>query len=138
MKKVAGAILVFSFFLSFSATAQNKFTKAADESFADQQYMLALTKYQKAFSKLKKNKAEKERVSFRMAECYRMMNNPKKAEIGYKRLLTGKYIKQEPRIYLYYADALKANGKYDEAIAQYKAYQEIVPDDKRADVRIEG
>ncbi len=138
MKKVFGILLPLTFLLSFSTIAQNKYTKAADESFADQQYMLALTRYQKAYSKLKKNKTEKERVSFRMAECYRMMNNTKKAEIAYKRLLTSKYIKQEPRIYLYYADALKANGNYDEAINQYKAFQAVAPDDKHGELGIES
>ncbi|HTX88979.1 MAG TPA: OmpA family protein [Bacteroidales bacterium] len=136
MKKVLGILLPLVFLCSLSSVAQNKFTKAADESFADQQYLLALTRYQKAYSKIKKNKEEKERISFRMAECYRMMNNTKKAEIAYKRLLTSKYIKKEPRIYLYYANALKSNGNYDEAINQYKAYQAAVPDDKRGEMGI--
>ena len=34
-------------------TAQNKFSKAADEAFSDQMYLLALQKYQKAYSKVK-------------------------------------------------------------------------------------
>ncbi len=38
-------VLLFSVLLSH---AQNKYTRSADESFADQQYSLALKKYQKA------------------------------------------------------------------------------------------
>lgn len=42
-----------------------------------------------------------------------------------------KYHRRDPLAILYYADALKANGKYEEAIEQYKVYQEKVPDDER-------
>lgn len=113
------------------APAQNKITRAADDAFADQMFLLALQKYQKAYSKVKKNKGERDRISFRIAECYRMMNNTKKAETSYKRLVSNtKYVKAEPKILLYYANMLKSNGNYDEAIRQYSAYKEYVPGDK--------
>ncbi|MFZ4522654.1 MAG: OmpA family protein [Bacteroidales bacterium] len=117
--------------------AQNKFSKAADAAYADQMFLLALQKYQKAYSKIKKNKAERDRISLRIAECYRMMNNTKKAESSYKRLVTNaSYIKDNPKILLVYADMLKANGNYEEAIKQYKAYKEAGPADPRAEIGI--
>ncbi|MFH1295729.1 MAG: OmpA family protein [Bacteroidota bacterium] len=119
------------------ATAQNKHSKAADDAFADQQYALALEKYQKAYSKVKRNREERDRISFQMAECYRMMNNTKRAEVAYKRLTGDRYRKKNPKILLYYADALKTNGKYGDAIEQYTAYKEVVPDDPAADAGIE-
>ncbi len=132
-------LISFIFFISvFSVSAQNKFSKAADDAFADQMYLLALQKYQKAYTKVKKNKAERDRISFRQAECYRMMNNTKKAEAAYKRLITNaKYIKDEPKVLLYYADMLKTNGNYEEAQKQYQAYKEKSPGDPRADIGIE-
>ncbi len=135
--------LLTLFLLSFllvgvgEATAQNKHSKAADDSFADQQYSLALEKYQKAYSKVKRNREERDRISFQMAECYRMMNNTKRAEVSYKRLTGDRYRKKNPKILLYYADALKSNGKYEDAIEQYTAYKELVPDDPAADAGIE-
>lgn len=131
-------ILCILFLLTCEGVAQNKFTRNADNAFADQQYMTALARYQKAYSKVKKNKAERDRISFRIAECYRMMNNMKKAEIAYKRLITGNYAKTDPKIHLYYADALKTNGNYDEAINQYKLYLEKSPNDKRAENGIQS
>lgn len=117
--------------------AQNKFSRAADAAYADQMFLLALQKYQKAYSKVKNNKAERDRISLRIAECYRMMNNTKKAESSYKRLvINAKYIKDNPKILLLYADMLKANGNYDEAIRQYKAYKESGPPDPHADIGI--
>ncbi len=138
MIKTLGILTLFLFLLSTSAFAQNKYTRMADDAFADQQFMIALTRYQKAYSKVKKNKGEKDRVSFRMAECYRMMNNTKKSEIAYKRLLTSKYVKTEPRIILYYADALKSNGNYDEALKQYEAYKAVISTDGKGDMGIQS
>ena len=119
---------------TFPVLAQNKATKAADDAFADQLYFTALQKYQKASSKVKNNKAERDRIIFRIAECYRMMNNTKKAESAYKRLLNNvKFIKDEPKVLLYYANALKANGNYDEAIKQYQAFKDLSPKDPRGE-----
>jgi peptidoglycan-associated lipoprotein len=118
--------------------AQNKYSKAADAAYADQMFLLALQKYQKAYSKIKSNKTERDRISLRIAECYRMMNNTKKAETSYKRLVNNvNYIKDNPKILLLYADMLKANGNYEEAIKQYKAYKATGPADPRADIGIE-
>ena len=137
MNNVRGIFLLLLVFLSSVVFAQNKYTKLADDAFADQAYLTALTRYQKAYSKIKNNKVERDRINFRMAECYRMMNNMKKAEIAYKRLATSKYVKTEPKILLYYADALKTNGNYTEAINQYKAYLEKTPKDAHAQMGIE-
>jgi peptidoglycan-associated lipoprotein len=132
------AILILIFMASAPGSfAQNKYSKAADAAYADQMFLLALQKYQKAYSKIKKNKAERDRISLRIAECYRMMNNTKKAESSYKRLVNNAgYIKDNPRILLIYADMLKANGNYEEAIKQYKAYKEAGPADPKADIGI--
>ena len=119
--------------------AQNKYSKAADAAYANQMFLLALQKYQKAYSKVKNNKAERDRISFRIAECYRMMNNTKKAETSYKRLVNNaKYVKDDPKILLFYADMLKVNGNYDEAVKQYQAYKERVPNDPKAAIGIES
>ncbi len=130
-------IILLLFFI-LPAVAQNRATKAADDAFTDQLYFTALQKYQKASSKVKNNKAERDRITFRIAECYRMMNNTKKAETAYKRLLNNvKFIKDEPRVLLYYANALKANGNYDEAVKQYQAYKDLVPKDPKGEQGIE-
>jgi len=130
--------IIFFISCSLIANAQNKFVRAADDAFSDQMFLLALQKYQKAYSKVKNNKAERERISFRMAECYRMMNNTKKSEVAYKRCITAKYYNKDPKVLLYYADALKMNGNYDEALIQYQAYKEKVPNDPKADLGIES
>ena len=54
----------------------------------------------------------------------------------YKRLLKTEYPKKYPTIYLYYADALKRNKKYEEAAANYTIYNELMPDDPRGIVAL--
>ena len=105
--------------------------KGADALFNKQQYSAAIDKYKKAYTKVKKNREEKNRISYQLAECYRLTENYKRAEITYKRLIRYGLDKKYPEILLHYADALKIDKKYKDAIAQYNAYAERVPDDPR-------
>ena len=111
--------------------------KSADEAFARQQYTFAIEKYKKAYKKVKKNKEEKNRISFQMAECYRMIGNYKRAEMAYKRLVKYDFDKRRPDILLHLADMLKINQKFDEAIEYYNRYAEVMPDDPRGKVGAE-
>ncbi len=115
----------------FVLSAQRNPAKPADEAFAKQQYTLAIDKYKKAYTKVKKNKEEKNRITAQLAECYRLTGNYKRAEASYKRLVANEWDKRNPEVLLRYADALKINGKYEEAIEQYNAYTAKVPDDPR-------
>lgn len=118
--------------------AQRNPAKAADEAFDALQYSLAIDKYKKAYTKVKKNKEEKNRISSQMAECYRLTSNYKRAEMTYKQLIKRGWEKRNPEIVLRYAEMLKINGKYDESVAQYLAYAELVPDDPRGKVGAES
>jgi len=113
------------------AFAQRNPAKAADEAFEAQRYSVAIDKYKKAYTKVKKNKEEKSRITAQLAECYRLTANYKRAEISYKQLVRRDWQKRNPEILLQYAEMLKINGKYEEAIEQYNAYAERVPDDPR-------
>jgi peptidoglycan-associated lipoprotein len=120
--------------LVFSATVygqRKNFARTADEAFDDRKYVLAIERYKKAQGKIKNNKAEKDRVSFRLAESYRLTGNPRAAKAQYKRLHKTGYSKKEPVIMLYYADIVKAEGFYEEALEFYNLYAEAVPDDPR-------
>lgn len=112
-------------------SAQRNPAKGADEAFSKQQYTLAIDKYKKAYTKVKKNNEEKNRITAQLAECYRLTGNNKRAVASYKRLVKNEYDKRNPEILLRYADALKINGDFEDAIVQYKAYAERVPEDPR-------
>ena len=113
------------------AFAQKNPAKSADEAFAKQQYSLAIDKYKKAYTKVKKDKEEKNRITAQLAVCYRLTGNYKRAESSYKRLVSNGWDKRNPEVLLRYAEMLKINQKFDESIVQYNAYTERMPDDPR-------
>ena len=121
--------LIFSF-AAFPVFAQNRVLRVADDAFNNMQYNVALTKYKKALSKAKA-KPDKEKISFQMAECYRIVNNTKKAESAYKRLAKTKYAQTNPLVFLHLAEAMKSNEKYAEAKTYFEKYTELVPADPR-------
>ena len=124
-------IIVLLAIIPTLAYSQRNPAKGADEAFARQQYSLAIDKYKKAYSKVKKNKEERNRINLQLAECYRLTGNYRRAAIAYKGLIRNGYDKRNPELLLYYANMLKMTEKYDEAIEQYNAYAERVPDDPR-------
>lgn len=128
-------IRILLFTLLFSLTAypvlsQNRALRAADEAFNNMQYNVAAAKYKKALSKAKA-KPDKETISFQIAECFRIMNNTKKAEAAYKRLIKTKFAETNPLVFLYLAQAMKSNEKYKDAKIYFDKYTEYAPDDPR-------
>ena len=124
-------LLLFTFIFSmmaFPVLSQNRSLRAADDAFKNMQYNVAVSKYKKALSKAKA-KPDKEKISFQIAECYRITNNTKKAEPAYKRLVKTKFAESNPLVFLYLAQAMKSNEKYKDAIPFFEKYSEMVPDD---------
>jgi len=111
--------------------AQRNPAKGADDAFDRKLYTIAAERYKKAFNRVKKKSEERDRISYRMAECNRLTGNYKRAEAAYKRVLRSEFPKKNPEIYLHYAEVLKINKKYADAIANYTLYTEQVPDDPR-------
>ncbi|MCF8298673.1 MAG: OmpA family protein [Saprospiraceae bacterium] len=129
-------VFILVFFFSVNANAQKNYTAEADEAFEMNQYYDAVSMYKKAYSKVGRNKVEKKRILFQIAECYRLTNNVKKAEAAYKRVIKAKY--PDPIALLYYADAMKMQEKYDLAIIEFKKYKQKVPDDPRGEMGVKS
>jgi peptidoglycan-associated lipoprotein len=110
-------------------------TPKADKAFNAAQYYTASALYKKAYAKLKKRE-DKATAAFKAGECARMMNNSMEAEDFYGKAVAAKY--QDPIAILRYAEALKANGKYAEAIVKYNAYKAEVPSDPKGDTGVKA
>ncbi|MFN5355882.1 MAG: OmpA family protein [Bacteroidota bacterium] len=139
IKKLLGVLLILSVALNFGI-AQDKAVKVpksktvkADKQFNIGQYYTASTLYKKAYTRFKKNEY-KSVAAFKAGECARMMGNHLEAEDWYGKAVAAKY--KAPIGVLRYADALKGNGKYDEAIAQYNAYKALNPEDNSVNAAI--
>ena len=125
MKKIY-TLLLLILMSTAVATAQNKDTKKADQLYDRLAYTDAATAYQKL---LKKGKGSKY-VFERLANCYYFLNNTKKAETYYKRVVKGRKPKAEA-VYNY-AQSLKANGKFSDYNTWMKKFAELKPNDSRA------
>lgn len=115
------------------ASAQKRKAGRAYEFFAAGEYYEAIDQFKNAFSK-SKDKDLKAEMVFMVAECYRLTNDPRNAELWYKRAVRSAYSKPEAQYWL--ADALKKNGKYQQAVEEFRKYKQLVPNDARADREI--
>lgn len=131
MKRILFVILILS--IPFISIAQS--AKDADIAFKYDQFATALILYKKAYSGTK-NKVEKKRIMFQIAECYRITKDPRKAEQQYLRLIRAKY--SDPIVYLFLAEAQRDQEKYQMAIKQYKKYIKMVPEDPRGTLGLES
>ncbi|MDD2962608.1 MAG: OmpA family protein [Bacteroidales bacterium] len=120
-----------------STNAQNRKTAAADQAFETNQYNTAIKLYRKAAGKVK-DINERNRIAFQQAECFRMMNDRRKAEPFYRRLVNAKYETTKPEILLHLADILRSKETYEEAKELYERYIALVPDDHRGTVGLES
>ncbi len=100
----------------------------ADAAYDAGEYYEAIDLYKDAYNKVSDH-ARKAEIIFRVAECYRITNQNRRAELWYRKAIFQEY--PDPLIYLRYADMLKMDGDFEDALEQYKKYKELVPDDPR-------
>lgn len=88
----------------------------ADKRFARGEYETAIQLYKSDVARGKNAPLS----NYRIGESYRLSNRVEQAESFYKAAIDGKV--KAPDVVFYYGQALKANGKFDEAAAQFDAY----------------
>lgn len=112
--------------------AQKSIAKKADDLFDQYRFYDAAAEYEKAYEKIKDNKAEKNRVYFQLAECYRLMWDYPHAERIYKRLASEGYQTTEHKLYFYLAEMCRFEEKFAEADDYYEKYLALEPNDAYA------
>lgn len=138
MKYNKSVLLVLSFLLAITCNLNAQILREADNLFRDCQYENALEQYKKGIKKLKSNRVEIQRATFRIAECYRIMGDLKKAEQQYLRLEKKNYQKDNPIILYHLGGIYNLRGDYDLALKYYTNYKKRAKDDPRADTCIQG
>lgn len=130
MKRNTGLVLFFGLLiLAMPIEAQKKGKDSrAKAAYEAGEYFRAIDLYKNAFNKISED-AKKAEVTFRIAECYRIIGEPRQSELWYKKALQLDY--QDPNIFLRYAQALMKNEKYELAEEQFQQYKDLVPDDPR-------
>ena len=100
--------------------------KRANKLFDNYAYQNALDLYKD----LLEHKYNTPKVKLQMAECYRYLNNPRKAILWYGDVMGNDEIIR-PEHKFYYAESLFKIGHYEKAKNWLSKYQEEVPDDDR-------
>ncbi|WP_333666438.1 OmpA family protein [Flavobacterium sp.] len=111
--------------LSFTMSAQNKDTKAADKLFSRFEYVDAA----KAYLKLVEDGKATDYVYKQLADSYYNVFNSAEAVKWYAKATE---MTQDAETYYRYAQMLKANGKYEEANKQMQKFANAAPSDTRA------
>lgn len=130
MKRIVFLSLVVLF--PVILTAQGSLIGKGDEYYNTGQYELAKDYYQKAIPSLS-SKEDKAQVNYKLGFCFKMLGDSDKAEMYFSEAVKN-YVKGviKPDVLLFYADALRMNGKYEDAIDIYKQYLQVSPQDHRA------
>jgi peptidoglycan-associated lipoprotein len=119
-----------------SIIAQKNFSAEADERFRLHKYYDAIELYKKAYARVKGNKIEKNRILYQIGYSYFLINDVKNAATNLKRVIKAGY--PEKGAYYMYAESMKAQGKYEEALIAFQEFKEKFPDDPRAEMGIES
>ncbi len=132
MLKKGLLLLAAALFFATGAQAQKSLAAKADQLFDQNRFIEAVKEYEAAYEKIKDNKAEKNRIYFQVAECYRLTYNYPRAIRIYKRLADEGYYNSERKLYFNLAEMLRFEDKFDEAEEYYTKYLTMEPGDSYA------
>lgn len=128
-------LLLMLVFTSMTVMAQKKNTTAADAKFNAKSYHDAISLYKKAYSTEQTAKGKK-LILFRLGFSYYQLQDCENAKNWLGKAVKAGY--DDPEAQLLYAQATQCLGNYDQAIVEYKKYQELVPSDERGAAGVEA
>ncbi|MDR2383103.1 MAG: OmpA family protein [Prevotellaceae bacterium] len=108
-------------------------TKKADKAFSGGRYYEAIQEYNLLENKITDPQLLTH-ITFSIAESYRRMNQPERAESYFVKAIRGGYML--PDVYFGYGEVLLNLGKYDEAKKQFEIFKRSNPDNKLVDAKI--
>ena len=134
-----GLFVLMLLIVSNTALAQRRnYSQEADNAFNKFQYNVALELYKKAYNKVKKNRVERNRILFRIAECYRLTGDNESALKQYQRLEKINYQKDSPIIMMHIGDLYRMKKDYAEALKYYNLYKGLEKTDTVIEFRIKS
>jgi peptidoglycan-associated lipoprotein len=130
MIRISYNYLILAFcFLSLNLYPQDRRVENAMKVYQAGEYHEAIEVLKDAYDRVESNE-EKADILYKIADSHRKINEPLRAELWFKNAIRRGY--EEPIVHYYYAQALKQNEKYEEAIEQFNIYLKEEPDDERA------
>jgi len=133
MKKSFISLIIILFLVPVSAEAQKQKAERAYEAFRAGSYFEATDLFKDVYSKTRDKQVKADMV-YMVSECYRIINDPKNAELWYKKAVKSAFPKPEAQYWL--AESIKKNGRYPQAIEEFRKYRQMVPGDPRTEQQI--
>jgi len=135
MRRYIIFLLLIAAFTFQDSFAQKRKSERAYSSFKAGEYYDAIDLFKDSYSKARKADREtRTELGYMIAECYRLTNDPRNAETWYRLAVRSSVSKPEAQFYL--AESLKKNGKYPQALEEFRKYKQIAPSDPKADQEI--
>src|SRR5574343_1630976 len=127
LKHISLFILTIGVSTILYSCGSNKASVAlAEKAYNNEKYFLAADLYKKAIPDVRKKDAKAE-LTFKIGECYRLISNNKQAATWYEKAIKAGYDSTEA--YNKFANALKAQDRFDDAIDVYKELLAKNPND---------
>ena len=135
--KLIIALLVLSMAMPVTSCKTAKM-RDADEAFDRGEYNDAANIYRKIYNKLKKREDRWQRgeVAFMMGQCHRKLNQSSRAAAAFQNAIRYEY--EDSMAIFYLAEALQREGKYTQAIEQYRKFLKLRPGYWQAEQGIRG
>ncbi|MEY3344213.1 MAG: hypothetical protein RL090_1897 [Bacteroidota bacterium] len=138
MSRTKCLIFILVALFSLPVVAQSKKapkskTPKADKAYNMANYAKAIELYKKSYAK-HKSKNDKAATAYKTGQSYMKLSNWKEALNWYEKSVNDG--NKDPNAMWMYAECLRANGRYDEAIAKFNAYKEMAPEDSRTEAAI--
>lgn len=123
--------------LSYLASCKSVKLEDADKKFAQGEYFVAADMYRKIYRKTPAKKRElRGEVALRMAESYRLINYPMRANAAYANAI--RYKVNDSTVTLQYARSLHKTGDYKQAAKYYQEFLQLYPGNQFALNGLEG
>jgi peptidoglycan-associated lipoprotein len=121
--------LLISITILQSCKVQTPAVIAAEKAWNTEKYFVAADLYKQAIPTVRK-KEDKAELTFKVAECYRLINNHKQSEVWYEKAIKAGY--EKPDGYLRWAEAQRSQDKFEKAMETYQELLIIKPNDSLA------
>ena len=110
----------------------------ADEAYDRGEYNDAAVIYRKVYNKLTKREDRwlRGEVAYMMGLCYRKLNQNSRASAAFQSAIRYEY--EDSMALFYLAEAQQREGRYADAIENYRAFMEYVPDHYQSQIGIRG
>ena len=123
--------------INYAQTNQPKYIAEAVKLYESGKYFEAMPKLEAAYNKMTnkgKSITEKGSMAFKLADCYRKMEQYDKAAQWYGASIELKYYDVEPKVYYFHGEMLRMTGDLKKAKESYSNYKNKRGKDTSIDV----